>query len=495
MTRSLPTSPKLAIIRNATTRRATIRRATLRSLAPCLLLAGCIVDPHDPHALALTLDDEMSQDEPSAPTGEQDLIAIDAPALATPGFPLQITKSSADIQLDWPDQGPGTTYRVLSCPRPYFAPDDPDVTQELSNLAATSTILSGANDGTTRYYRVLTNDNRPSSIVGQMTIPLDPNFSVLPLCLEGEINDTNALLSDTGSLTAEAAFRWDAPQQAWQFAPTGSMSPLTFELGMSVGIKHPGAGNPVPSTYTWVGDVPGTHEMALPLVVGENNVTMPLNTSPGLMASDILPLVTGGQRLGYWNNAALDYHWYPDDGDFAVPPCSAIRLDVNAPSVFPGCDPASLELGGSSNHNWYSGGSRGAEQGTHGIGMGDCPPGAMVVGLEAYEGGNADWTDGIGVHCREVTIVDGQVSFGADSYSNWYTSGPRSAEQGTHGGEGNGDCPPGQVVTGVQYFEGGNADWVDGIGFRCQAIEWNGGGFTYGASSHSNWYFGGARTA
>lgn len=477
MINSLPTSPLLS---------------TLRALAPCLLLAGCVAESFDPESI----EDELLADDPDSRLLDQDLVDAAAPSEASPGFSLQITKSVGDIQLDWADQGPGVSYAVISCPRPYFAPSDPDVSVEASALTGTSVTLTDADDGTTRYFRVVTSQDRLSSTVGKLTIPLEPNFSVLPLCLEGDISDSNTLLTDTGSATVEAAYRWEPQLQTWLAAPVGSSSPLGFGLGMSVGIKHPGAGTPVPSTYTWVGDVPATHELSIPLLVGENNVTMPLNTSPGLMASDILPLITGGQRLGTWDNAALDYRWYPDDGDFAVPPCAPIRLDVSTSSTFPGCEPASLELGAAADHNWYSGGARGAEQGTHGIGLGDCPAGYMVVGLKAYEGGNSDWTDGIGVHCREVTLANGAVSFGAEHYSNWYTGGTRGAEQGTHGGDpGSGDCAPGSVVVGVQYFEGGNSDWVDGIGVHCQQLEWHGGGFTYGDSSYSNWYFGGSRGA
>ncbi|MEM9456405.1 MAG: hypothetical protein AAGF11_19645, partial [Myxococcota bacterium] len=63
-------------------------------------------------------------------------------------------------------------------------------------------------------------------------------------------------------------------------------------------------------------------------------------------------------------------------------------------------------------------------------------------------------------------------TYGASSHSNWYFGGSRTAEQGTHG-VGPGSCAPGQVVTGVQYFEGGNADWVDGVGIRCRDLDFD----------------------
>ena len=131
-------------------------------------------------------------------------------------------------------------------------------------------------------------------------------------------------------------------------------------------------------------------------------------------------------------------------------------------------------------YNWYTGGPRGAEQGTHGTGMGDCPQGHVVVGLQYFEGGNSDWVDGIGVHCQSLSDVGGLLW-------NWYGGGARGAEQGTHG-TGMGDCPFGQVVVGIQYFEGGNSDWVDGIGVHCKSLLGSAGLFW-------NWYSGGARGA
>lgn len=107
---------------------------------------------------------------------------------------------------------------------------------------------------------------------------------------------------------------------------------------------------------------------------------------------------------------------------------------------------------------WLPGMSRGAEQGSHGvIGPGDCPAGSAVVGVQYFEGGNSDWVDGIGVACWGPNI--GYVFF------NWFSGGGRTGEQGTHG-QGMGLCPWGRVVTGVQYFDG-SSDWVDGLGVEC----------------------------
>ncbi len=312
--------------------------------------------------------------------------------------------------------------------------------------------------------------------------------------LQGDIDMSDDLLADTGSATVEALYSWDSAQQDWLIDSVTSPTPFGLTLGESVSILHPGTGTPSPSTYTWVGTVPDTQEFSVALEVGENKVTTPLNLAAGMMASDLLPLVPGGVRVGTWDNLALDYHWYPDDGDFAVPPCSPIRLEVNTPSSFPACDAASLDLGASTDHNWYTGGTRDDEQGTHGTGMGDCPAGYAVVGVKAYEGGGSDWTDGIGVHCREISIDQGALTFGADYYDNWYFGGARGAEQGTHGGDpGTGECPAGSIVAGVQYFEGGGSDWVDGIGLYCVELQWTGASFAHQSSSYHNWYQGGPR--
>jgi hypothetical protein len=110
-------------------------------------------------------------------------------------------------------------------------------------------------------------------------------------------------------------------------------------------------------------------------------------------------------------------------------------------------------------HNWYTGGPRGAEQGTHGlIFPGDCPAGSAVVGVQYFEGGNSDWVDSIGVACWGPST--GYV------FHNWYSGGARGAEQGTHG-TGFGLCPWGSVVNGLQYFDGAPGDAIDGVGVQC----------------------------
>ncbi len=474
-------------------RSSSLLRASL-ALLPCLSLAACADAELDSEGF--TLDDGELDGSVEHPSASGALLAEPGVREASPGFSLTITKSGADIQLDWMDLGPGYGYGVLSCPRPYFDENDPDVILETPKIAGTSATLAGANDGITRYYRILSNEGDLSSTVGKMTIPLEAGFSELPVCLEGSIGDSNALMNDTGSATVLGTYTWDSAAQDWRFEAPGSATPIPLSLGTVVALEHPGAALPTPSTYTWVGSVPATHELSVAMVAGDNKVTTPLNLAPGLLASDLLPMVPGGLRIGTWDNLARDYHWYPTDGDFAVPACAPIRIETNAPSVFPDCDPASVEWGNSVYYNWYTGGSRDAEQGTHGIGLGDCPAGHVVVGLKAYEGGGADWIDGIGMHCRELSIEQGALSFGAHHYSNWYTGGARDAEQGSHGGDpGTGECPAGSVVAGVQYFEGGHSDWVDGIGVLCRELEWNGAGFTYESGTADNWYFGGTRGA
>ncbi len=461
------------------------------ALVPCLLLAGCAADALDRDDLSL--EDQGDPQGNALPPIDAPLTSDTRPSQVTPGFGLEIEKNAGDIELTWVGSTPGALYDVLASPRAYFNPGDGDVQVLATGVSGTSITLAGADDGTTVFYRVLSDAQQASQIVGKTSIDLVPNFSVLPVCLLSDVDDSNALFADVGSPTALSIHRFNSSLQSWEFSWPGGPD-LAFGLGDAVGIRHLWNDQPNPDTYTLVGAVPAADEMAVALVPGENGLTTPLNTAPGLMASDLLPQLTAGQRIGRWDNSQLDYQWYPADGDFPVSPCMGLRLDVSAPSVFPGCDSPSLQLGAATDNNWYSGGPRAAEQGTHGVSMGDCPAGYVVVGAKAYEGGNADWTDGIGTNCREITIDAGGLSFGADSYFNWYFGGPRVAEQGTHGGDpGTGECPAGSVVVGVQYFEGGFSDWVDGIGVHCQQLQWSGGGFTFGASTYFNWYFGGPR--
>jgi hypothetical protein len=130
------------------------------------------------------------------------------------------------------------------------------------------------------------------------------------------------------------------------------------------------------------------------------------------------------------------------------------------------------EIGGSGEkyYNWYSGGTRGSEQGTYGTGMGDCPTGQFVVGLQYFglPGVHSDATDNIGIYCKEIG--------GSNEYKfNWVNnpSDPRDPEQGVQGqGTGMGVCPPEMVVVGIQYFDGisGFSDAIDGFGVHCRTV-------------------------
>lgn len=110
------------------------------------------------------------------------------------------------------------------------------------------------------------------------------------------------------------------------------------------------------------------------------------------------------------------------------------------------------------DHNWYSGGTPNDEQ-TVAVGLGNCPAGSAVVGVQYFEGGNSDWVDGVGMACWGPTT--------GYTFHNWYSGGVRGGEQGTHG-TGMGLCPWGRVVKGIQYFDG-PGDAVDGLGVHCEA--------------------------
>ena len=107
--------------------------------------------------------------------------------------------------------------------------------------------------------------------------------------------------------------------------------------------------------------------------------------------------------------------------------------------------------------NWYGGGPRDSEQGTHGVGMGLCPWGRAVTGVQYFDS-DADWVDGLGVKCESPRSV-----------YNWFPDHIfQSNEQGNRLPAGL-ECPAGLVVVGLQYFEGvsGNSDAIDGIGVHC----------------------------
>ncbi|WP_437535831.1 hypothetical protein WME79_15240 [Sorangium sp. So ce726] len=152
--------------------------------------------------------------------------------------------------------------------------------------------------------------------------------------------------------------------------------------------------------------------------------------------------------------------------------CSRILQAVVMASALP-----SLAFAGNSAYyNWYFEGTpRGPEQGTHGTGMGHCPPSSVVNGVQYFDGGDSDWMDGIGVSCINLHTRQ-------ETYHNWYTGGVLGSEQGTHL-SGGGKCPAGHVVNGVQYFGGGDSDWVDGIGLSCLRL-------SDGEVHSVNWYTG-----
>lgn len=159
---------------------------------------------------------------------------------------------------------------------------------------------------------------------------------------------------------------------------------------------------------------------------------------------------------------------------FTEPTFAFETLDIQSQDWVPGFQ---------GTQNWYTSGTRTAEQGSHGQGMGDCPPGQVVIGVQYYEGGSSDWVDGIGVACGSINNPQEIISS-----NNWLFNGaPRTSEQGTHG-QGPGLCPRGFVVTGIQYYEGGNSDWVDGIGELCYSPQTK-------EFLQDNWYTGGERNS
>ncbi|MRG93042.1 hypothetical protein [Polyangium spumosum] len=68
-----------------------------------------------------------------------------------------------------------------------------------------------------------------------------------------------------------------------------------------------------------------------------------------------------------------------------------------------------LLTGKVTEHDWDPSGEPSRGQGTHGMGGGKCPAGHVVNGVQYYEGGKSDWVDAIGISC--LRLSDGETLF------------------------------------------------------------------------------------
>jgi len=241
------------------------------------------------------------------------------------GFDVSIVKvGTGTVRISWVSQGV-SQYEVWASSDPYFTPGDPH-----SVLVASGPSLQySTGTGAERYYRVRAPGAvlELSTVVGQLPIPLYAGYTKLGWCLVSPVDTWLELKADIKSKPSYGAM-WDAAAQDWESDPC-----LTFEVGEVLSVLH--YKTPTPSTYTMVGYVPTESDVDIELLPGDNLVTsLPLRTGT-MMASEMLEIVPAALRVGGWNPLTQTTHWYPDNGDFVLPRCSPIHVEVYAPSTWP----------------------------------------------------------------------------------------------------------------------------------------------------------------
>lgn len=129
-----------------------------------------------------------------------------------------------------------------------------------------------------------------------------------------------------------------------------------FEPGEVISVYH--ASTPEPNTYSAIGYVPTESDISVTLSPGDNLVSvLPLRFG-AVMASDLMTAIDSAVRVGGWNAVTQTTHWYPDSGDFLLPTCSPVHVEVSASSTWP--PPRPMQGGGSESSE--SGSATGEEE-------------------------------------------------------------------------------------------------------------------------------------
>lgn len=303
---------------------------------------GAVADsPDDREALASELPADVEQlwlaepavepddaDLPSAPSGS----LVDDPRAIEqlPGFDVTIAVSGQDVTLAWPSQGAGQTYAVWRSTNPYFTPGAGMGTQLTANAGGTSFVDVGANDAGTHYYRVVASGGALSTAVGKQAQPLYAGYTKLGQCLLSQTNTASELAAQLGP-DLMSVHVWDEASQSWQWWWNGQGGDLSFGPGEVV-VANMAAGG---GHHATVGYVPAAGDVSFPLLPGDNLVTTLPPDFGSTTASGLLGSVPHATRVGWWDGATQTTTWYPDDGDFAIPQCSHVHVEVDAPSQWP----------------------------------------------------------------------------------------------------------------------------------------------------------------
>ncbi len=298
-----------------------------------LALGACSSDPQDPEALEL---DDGADAPAASPVTDAPLALPTGGQALVPGFDVSIAKSGPDIALQWSDQATAD-YEIWTSDDAYFAPGDAGSSMLGMSGGLLSYTDAGGNDDIDRYYRVVAVGAADplSTTVGKLAYDLEPGYTKLGLCLISEV-DTSAELADDMESALISTHVWNEASQDWEWSLAGDPPPgLGFGVGEAISVRHDLALPVTPSTYTMVGLVPTADDVAIDLLPGDNLVTMLPLRFGDIMASTLLPQINFGERVGIWDAASQQTLWYPDDGDFLLPRCSPVHVEVSAPSPWP----------------------------------------------------------------------------------------------------------------------------------------------------------------
>lgn len=252
------------------------------------------------------------------------------------GFDLTIAKIGSFYALEWASQGESVTYEVWMSNDPYFSPEDAGSVMLAGGLTELDYVDDTGDEVAQRYYRVRAQGNAGglSTAVGQITTEVHPGYTKVGVCLINDIDTSAELVADFDSYP-HSAHAWDSVNQEWVNALSGDDPGLSFALGEAVSVFHHGVPAIEDDTYTMVGQVPTAEDVMVTLRPGDNLVaTVPVHFGE-LMASELLPLVPDGTRIGAWDAATQTNMYYPDDGDFSIPMCSPIHVEVTSESAWP----------------------------------------------------------------------------------------------------------------------------------------------------------------
>ncbi len=312
--------------------------ATLLTLG-LLVFGGCDQDFEEPAELLAEGDHDVDGAAIDA-AGSTDLTNATGGVAQTPGFDLAIAKQGADITLTWADQG-GADYEVWVSSDPYFAPGDEGSSALALGVEGLTFTHSGGNDLQERYYRVIATQvtDGVSTTVGKLTYDLEVGYTKMGMCLISEV-DTSAELFEDMESDALSAHMFDGENQVWDSAWDGPWGTISFNVGEVVSVEH---SHVSPKTYNMVGHVPVAEDIDVTLHPGDNLVaTLPLRFGD-MMASDLHALVPDASRIGMWDAVNQVTVWFPQDGDFALPTCSPVHVEVTSESSWPPPMPESVE--------------------------------------------------------------------------------------------------------------------------------------------------------